>query len=610
MSTLKQRIQKKIKELFSGLVELLSACRRVQIESWKAHRGGMITALILSILIPLFTFGTSGAFSWFLNEITHAIKSPTESNNVLFVFLIMMTLFLLEQYIFNLKGYIERLNWSSSTILWDSIYLGHKKELDPATLDDPDFKKNLDKATDRGLWSLTQLNESIFNSLQTIIPVFLGMGVLIWFDWRICLIVIVSRIPKLFIGLLYGQTSWDIWDEDTVTRMRYNHLRNHFMSDKLTELRLYQNTNLFFKRIKDMLSAFEHKSIAVEKKKLIYQTIAEGLSMGVTGLVMFHFTTQVLSGVILIGTLNFIWSSIDRLEGSLSNFLTMIAKQYEWSKAVNSFFVFLDAEAKIKNPKNAFVIGDDAPPRIEFKNVTFSYKPDLLPTLQNFSLTIEPGDKLAIVGINGAGKSTFIKLLCRFYDPTEGSILVNGRDLRTIDLQSWYTMMATVFQDFSRYHFPVREVIGLGRTSRDIKEEDILNSAQASESNTFIELWKEQYDQVLGPYYDGGVDPSGGQWQRLALARMFYRNARLLILDEPTSAVDAQAEAKIFDWLQSLPKDKTAIFISHRFSTVRSANKICVIKEGRNIEYGSHEELIAKNGVYAELFRSQAEKYQ
>ena len=231
--------------------------------------------------------------------------------------------------------------------------------------------------------------------------------------------------------------------------------------------------------------------------------------------------------------------------------------------------------------------------------------------LENFSLTIESGERLALVGLNGAGKSTLIKLLCRFYDPVKGAVLINGTDLREINLNDWYSNLALLAQHFDTYQFKAWENIALGRLNGERNQQKIECSARRAQADSFIERWKNRYDQQIGVEFDGGIDLSGGQRQKLALARTLYRNAFVTILDEPTAHVDADSEQRIFEQLNSeLDKTQSLILISHRFSTVRNADRICVIENGRVAELGSHEALLAERGIYAHLFEQQAKGYR
>jgi ABC-type multidrug transport system fused ATPase/permease subunit len=218
---------------------------------------------------------------------------------------------------------------------------------------------------------------------------------------------------------------------------------------------------------------------------------------------------------------------------------------------------------------------------------------------------------LALVGINGADKSTFIKLLCRFYDPTEGRILIDGVDLREIDLNSWYKYVALLSQDYVTYKFLVKDLIHLGKDDASTDQEKICDAAIKSDADEFIKKWEKTYDQQIGVEFDGGVDPSRGQKQKLSLARALFRNAFVTILDEPTASVDATAERQIFEQLEkNMSEEKTLILISHRFATVRNADKIAVINDQNVKEYGTHSQLIRKNGIYKKLYTAQAAGYK
>ena len=262
----------------------------------------------------------------------------------------------------------------------------------------------------------------------------------------------------------------------------------------------------------------------------------------------------------------------------------------------------------IKAPKNPVSLGEIKPPKIEFKNVSFNYQGGAK-VLDDVSFVIEPGESVALVGHNGAGKTTIVKLLCRFYDVTGGEILINGIGIKKLDLTSYYKFLGTLFQEFVQYHFTVRENIFLGAPGKN-DEAAMHEAARKSGADEFIDRLPKKYDQMLGKEFEGGEELSGGQWQKLAIARAFYEEPPVLILDEPTSAIDAEAEYEIFSNLEKQYKNKTLVLVSHRFSTVRNAQKIVVLEHGKIIETGTHAELMNRQGEYAKLFTIQAKGYQ
>jgi ABC-type multidrug transport system fused ATPase/permease subunit len=270
-------------------------------------------------------------------------------------------------------------------------------------------------------------------------------------------------------------------------------------------------------------------------------------------------------------------------------------------------------QARIVTKENAKRLNINEPPLIEFDNVSFRYPAEEGETplvLQQLSFTIKPGEKVAIVGVNGSGKTTLIKLLCRIYDPTEGNIFINGINLKDISLEDWQSAIGILFQDFPVYNLSIRESIGVGRLDENGeqavgKEEQLKQAAQFSGADDFI----KDYDQLIWKEFADGIDLSKGQHQRLAVARMFYRNAAVTILDEPTASIDAVTEEKIFSTLEKNMQGKTVILITHRFSTVKNADKIMLLEHGHLLEYGSHKVLMQLNGQYAALYNMQAKRY-
>ena len=276
-----------------------------------------------------------------------------------------------------------------------------------------------------------------------------------------------------------------------------------------------------------------------------------------------------------------------------------------------NYFELLNFPNSILLPKKSESFPKNIKPAvIEFKNVFFKYPGTERFILKDFNLKIESGEKVALVGENGAGKSTLIKLLLRFYDVTDGVILINGIDIKNLDLEEWHRQIGALFQDFIKYQFTYKENVIFGNLEKKDDMKALHDALKKSGADGFLQDLPSGIDQIVGKTFEEGVDLSGGQWQKLALARAFFRDAPFLILDEPTSAIDAKAEFEIFENVQKLQKDKTVIIISHRFSTVRTADRILVLDEGKIIEEGSHEYLVKKNGVYAELFEIQAQGYK
>ena len=315
-------------------------------------------------------------------------------------------------------------------------------------------------------------------------------------------------------------------------------------------------------------------------------------------------------GTMSVGDFGFFITLLSRLSTNTMDMAFNFGDMYENNLYAKHFFEFLGLPKLVKESPNPTPIPNPGrPPKIEFKNVSFGYPGGHELVLKDINFVINPGENVAIVGKNGAGKTTLVKLLCRFYDVTSGEILINGLNIKDVSLNDWYKFVGTLFQDFMQYDFTVSENIMLGNPNAK-SEEKIKEAARKSGADEFIEKLPNRYHQLLGRRFEGGEELSKGQWQKLAIARAFYEGAPVLILDEPTSAIDAEAEYQIFKNLQKFYKDKTLFLISHRFSTVRHADKIIVLSSGRIKEEGNHEELIKKVGLYAQMFKKQALGYQ
>lgn len=303
-----------------------------------------------------------------------------------------------------------------------------------------------------------------------------------------------------------------------------------------------------------------------------------------------------------IGSINNFYSGVSWLSAELVMFSDLVMKE----KEVYEFFKLEPSVEDGSIPLDRLVI----PPSIEIKNISFHYPNSKRNIFENFSLKINSGEKIAIVGENGAGKSTLVKLLCRIYDPQKGEILVDGINLKDLKLNDWYKNVGVLFQDFNFYgSLTVEENIHMGKPLKEIDRDRVIECAKSADAHDFIIKYKNGYKTIMSERFKDGIKPSKGQQQKIAIARFFYRDAPFAIFDEPTSAIDADAEYRIFNKIYNFFDNKTVLIISHRFSTVRNADRIIVIKDGKILEEGSHAELMKKNGVYANAFKKQAEGY-
>lgn len=443
-----------------------------------------------------------------------------------------------------------------------------------------------------------------------LIRIISSIAIVLTFSFPAFLLVLLTTIPGLIINIKLGSDSWGIWDANALDKRKYWWTKDMLgREDSLMELRIFRTQDYLMGVVKDIYNRFTDKERKNQVKRAFLESIFGNLStLGSLGFWIIAIAAT-LNGDITLGLLTFYVSSTNNFSSALAGFFRYLSAQYEDSIYMVDFFKFLNLENTIKEGKLELHKKNNAP-LIEFKNVWFKYKNSKRYVLKNFNLTINPGERIAFVGVNGAGKTTLIKLLCRFYDVSKGEILVDGINIKDLTFESLYTKIGVLFQDFIRYsQFDVKTNIELGDVSNLGNRARVEESVFKADAKEFIDAYSNKLEQVLDKSFEGGINPSGGQWQRIALARAFFRDAPILILDEPTSAIDAKAEFEIFERLYEFSKNKTVIIVSHRFSTVRKADKIYVLDKGQIVEQGTHVELLALNGKYSDAFYTQAKGY-
>ena len=483
-------------------------------------------------------------------------------------------------------------------------------ELDLAYFEDPATQDLITKTRDTMQWRLPELLRSFSYFVIAILGYLVAFAVLVPYGWWLPVLLSVMVLPRLFLQAKFGAIQWSLWGSGAPQSKKLWYL-NYLLQEPLTvrEVRITGSSNALLEKFRNMqeyLFRLNKRGLDLYLRVLVIPPLLE---TAVLFAIAWRFLPHVTGGALSIGSFTLLVSMLDQLGSRAATASTQFAHIYENSLYADHYFEFLALPDLIPKAAKPVSLGEPAPPRIEFRNVTFRYPGSENYALNDVSFVIEPGESVALVGHNGAGKTTIVKLLCRFYDPLEGGIFVNGVNLKEVETRQWYRFLGTLFQEFVRYHFSVRENIMLGAPERN-DAAAMKEAARRSGAAEFIEQLAGGYEQVLGKEFEDGVDLSGGQWQKIAIARAFYESPPVLILDEPTSAIDAEAEYDIFSNLEQQYKNKTLVLVSHRFSTVRNAGKIIVLERGQIVETGSHDELMARDGEYAKLFQIQAQGYR
>ena len=574
--------------LLSPLCDLARNVERLGALAWQSQKLLLLALGALSILTACIPFLRAGAVALLIDVLTSG--SPDRSHRLAVSVALMIAAAVVPDLIYSALSCANRVFCISLDEKIELLFLCRKGEIDLATYESPKFNDLLNRAEARGPFFMAELLQAQFSNLQSLVEVASAAAILVAIDWRICLLLLLRTAPKLDVEARYGRGAWGVLEANAEIRRKFFDVRRHFYDPwSLAEIKLFRNVRYFHQLLTSLLEAFNNLQRRQERRKLAWQIVAIALAGVAFGSAIACFAAKVVAGQITIGTLTFVLGSITAMQSALSAFFLSVARQYRFSLFATDLFRIMDTRPLLPHTAHPLPLDASRAPAIVLEDVSFAYPETEKLVLRGISLAIEPGQRLAIIGLNGAGKTTLVKLLCRIYDPTSGRILVNGRDLREVDLAQWHTMLSVMFQDYATYHFLAKEVIALGRRNgeADLSMADVRRAARQSGADTFIERWPGQYEQMLGRQYSGGIDLSKGQLQKLALARSFYRDARLMILDEPTSSIDAEGETRIFEQFESLSRNTTLLLISHRFYTVRKADRICVLDNATITEWGS-----------------------
>lgn len=538
-------------------------------------------------------------------------KGAVNLNTITITLAALFGAYIVQSFSFILQDFFNRLIYSKIPISLYQKILSKISSLDMAYFEDAEFKNTLEKVKDSYHFRPLNMMENLLFGFQSLVQIIIAIVILSKFSIVLILAVVAVSIPEFINKIKESQLSWGIWDAQSKDRKKFWYVSGLLQErDSIKELKVFNLPNWFLNEVKSLQERIYKENKALATKYLISSSLLGFVSnFAYLGAVIF-IVYRAIAQKISIGDVGYYTTVLGSFNGGIGGVFRNIVKIFSESLYVSSIFEVLDAKPKIVQPKNPITLKLKKSPEIEFRNVNFIYPGTKVYVLKDFNLKIKPGEKIAFVGENGAGKSTIIKLLARFYDVAKGQILINGIDIKDINLQQWYEDFGVLFQDFVRYEYSAKYNIRFGKITEAENMKKIIDAATSSGADPLIKKFEKGYDQMLGRTFEEGVELSSGQWQKVALARGFLKDAKILVLDEPTSVIDAKAEAEIFNKVEKLSKDKTVIIISHRFSTVRNADKIYVIENGKISESGTHDNLMKLNGQYATLFNLQAKGYR
>lgn len=569
---------------------------------YKFSPGLFVTVFATQLVTAISPFIRAKVFSQLIDSLTTGGDSSWVNPFITFMIVALVT-----SLFFFMQGQLNRILDIKLQAYLRKIFITKVAHLDYQHLESKETSALISKVDEEFGWRIRgtvgDLSNLFFNimSLVAITVIILPKYPYIW------LLIMITQIPQYLVDRYWVKKDYQIYESNTDKTKEMWDL-NYQLRQKnyIAELRINNAVDYLVNKFNSIFDYIASQRVSVRIAKTPSEVILTILSIIVSGVSLMIIIKDVKLGLLTIGAFTFYFDTIRRVGEVFQNLVFTTVSITENSYHIDNFKQILEMENVILGGSEK--LKSKTPPSIQFKNVSFKYPGSDRYVFKNLNLTIDPSEEIALVGENGAGKSTLIKLICSFYYPSEGQILIGGIDSRNLDLTSWYNHLSYLTQEFNNFsNMSLSENVTIGDPVKPVNETEVLSALSQADAK----FWKKYKKGLATPMSQryGGEEPSWGQWQKISIARIFYRNSSVMILDEPTASIDAVSEFKIFNELYRSVKDKTLIIVSHRFSTVRNAKRILVLDKGKIVESGSHAELITHGGLYAKSFALQAKGY-
>jgi ATP-binding cassette subfamily B protein len=581
---------------------------------WQSHKGFTVSTAVLSILFGIIPTAIAWVGKLLIDSVVEAMKQSGGGETTTRVIELVVVQFVLLA-ISSLLQTVRDINQQALQELTSRriqlMLMQHANRLDLSFFENPAFYDLLTQAQNQATFRPTQMVSQMFNLLRSLITFLSLIALIASLGWVVAVAALVSPIPSFIASSRYGWQGFMISRRQSPDRRRMMYFLDLLTKDTYNkEIKLFNLGQYFTDKWEEISIRFYKENRALVKSRYLMGFVWGSLSIIVTSGTYLYVALGTIAGRLTLGDLTFYSQAVGQVQNSLSSILGGLSDMYENSLYLSNLYDFLDYTPLIRDAADARPLVLPLREGMEFRHVSFTYPGKTEAALRDVSFFINRDEAIALVGQNGAGKTTIVKLLTRLYDPDSGEILIDGVNIKEYTLDSLRAAIGVIFQDYVTYFFSARDNIGVGKLEERENREMIEASAGKSGADAVIGRLPKGYETTLGRWFDEGYQLSGGEWQKMALARAFMRDAAILVLDEPTASLDARSEYEIFANMKELTRGKMALFISHRFSTVRLADRIFVLDGGVITEAGTHEQLLALDGTYAELFNLQAAAYR
>lgn len=601
-----------LRRYYQEILALLGNTPRLIRLVWSAAPLWLTLSILLTLVSSLVPVAQLYISKLIVDQVVAILASEAASFTPLLTLLVVagFGLLLLREVLSQLNTFVGRI-LSDQFLLYANVQLLQQAmRLDLAHYESSEFHDVLNRAQQSGSNYPLRVVELLSRLLGSITRLLGLLTLLLRFSPGVIGLLLVSVLPTLWVGIRYSYRRFWMNRRQTPSRRLADYFYQVLTDPKyVKEVRLFNLGEHMVEQYRIIRQEFNQESRVLSQRQSLAQLSIDLLGgigfYGAYGLVLW----QTIRGLVTLGDLTLYTGAFQQAQGLIESILLSLATLYEYNLYVSQYFELLDITPQVTSPALPQVFPKPMAQGLRFQDVYFTYPGSEHPTLKGINLTVAPGECIALVGLNGSGKTTLLKLLTRLYDIDRGQIVIDQIPLQKFSLGDLRSQIGIMFQDFARYALNVQDNIGFGNLPQRQNMELVTEAAEGAGATAVIEKLEEGYQTILGKMFSGGVDLSGGQWQKIGLARAFMTDAQILILDEPTAAVDAIAEHDLFQRFRQLTQGKMTFLVSHRFSTVRMADRIVVLEQGKITEVGTHDELMTQRGRYAEMFELQAESY-